>query len=99
MESIHQHSILTEDSFIQKIPENKTKRKSVQIKKSIDNLSEILKNKKNIRKMAEQSIEGKTENELRSILWRIYLNIIPYNKLEDINKEVAESRFEYTTKL
>jgi len=99
MENIHQHSKYVEDSFVQKITNNNSKRKSLQIKKSIENLSEIIKDKKNIRKMAEESIDGKTDNELRSILWRIYLDIIPYNNIEDINKQVSEARLQYTTKV
>ena len=65
----------------------------------LENLSEIIKDKKNVRKMAEESIEGKTDIELRSILWRIFLDIIPYNNIGDINKQVAESRLQYITKV
>jgi hypothetical protein len=99
MENINQFNKLTEDTNHLKLSNTNPKRKSFQIKKSIENLSEILKNKKKIKEMAEQSIEGKTENEIRSILWRIYLDIISYNNIEDIKKEVTESRLQYKTKL
>ena len=99
MENYEQSNKTLEDPNVSKFQNNNIKRKSFQIKKSIENLSEIVKNKIKIKEMAGQSIEGKTENELRSILWRIYLDIISYNTIEEMNKDVSASREEYNKKI
>ena len=99
MENYEQINKTLEDINFPKIQNKNIKRKSFQLKKSIENLSEILKNKIKIKEMAGKSIEGKTENELRSILWRIYLDIISYNTIEEMKKDVSDSREEYKAKL
>jgi TBC1 domain family protein 5 len=74
------------------------KRRST-FKTSLNNFKDIFNKKFDIRDIINTGLEGKQNEDLRSFIWKLFLNILPYDCPENWVKIVSKSREAYYCKL